>query len=125
MQQVQIYNRTRPLPESLWAGYCQSFWCRLRGLSFRRALPRQQSLLLVQAAESRWDAAIHMFFMSFDLSIIWLDDDKKVVDRRKARRWRAVIVPQAPARYVLEAPTFWYEYFFIGDQLEFEDAFVA
>lgn len=121
MRQVKIYNQTRALPGELQAGYCDRFGCRLRGLSLRRTLPQSQGLLLVQQRANRLDAAIHMFFMNFDLTIVWLDATKQVVDIRLARRWRSVIMPQAAARYVLELPTFWFDYFSVGDQIEFEN----
>lgn len=122
MQQVKIYNQTRALPGELQAGYCDTFGCRLRGLSLRRALPQSQGLLLVQQRATRLDAAVHMFFMNFDLAIAWLDETKKVVDVRLAHRWRSVIMPQTAARYILEIPTFWFDYFSVGDQIEFENA---
>ncbi len=121
MRQIKIVNQTQALPGELWAGYCATFLCRLRGLSFRRSLPNSQGLLLVQSRESRIDAAIHMFFMRFDIAVIWLDETKTVVDVQKAHRWRSIITPRIAARYVLEAPTFWMNYFSIGDHLSFEE----
>jgi uncharacterized membrane protein (UPF0127 family) len=50
------------------------------------------------------DAAIHMFMMWIDLAIVWINSQNKVVDVRPAYRWKSIIVPQAPAKYVLELP---------------------
>ncbi|MGH2582617.1 MAG: DUF192 domain-containing protein, partial [Anaerolineales bacterium] len=80
MRVVNVINQTRPLLSSLVANYCESFFCKLRGLSFRAHLPADKGLVLVDKAESRVNAAIHMLGMSFDLSIVWLDSNLVVVD---------------------------------------------
>jgi len=118
---VQIHNTSRKLPGPLWARFCDSFGCQLRGLTFRRSLAEDEGLLLVQARESRMDAAIHMLFMWLDIAVVWLDASKQVVDVKIARRWRPYYVPQAPAQYVLEIATSWYDCFEVGDQIEFEE----
>lgn len=87
---------------------------------FRPSLSQEEGLLLVQNQESRLDAAIHMFFMGFDIAAIWLDAQKKVVDAKIARRWRPYYMPQAPAQFILEVSTFWIDHFNIGDQVDFE-----
>jgi uncharacterized membrane protein (UPF0127 family) len=121
MQPVEIKNLTRPLFSHLEAVYCASFLCRLKGLTFRSRLPAGEALLLVQAMESRFDSAIHMLFVGMDLSVIWLDRKRVVVERRKARRWRPIYIPSKPARYVLEAAPERLLEFEIGDQLYFHD----
>jgi len=62
-----------------------------------------------------------MLGMAFDLSIIWLDASLKVVDARRARRWRSFLFPRKAARYVLEFHASRIEEFHIGDQLAFEE----
>jgi uncharacterized membrane protein (UPF0127 family) len=104
MQTVTIENHSHPLHRPLQARYCTSFTCQLRGLTFRRSLPPNWGLLLVQHRESKMDAAIHMFMMWIDLAIVWINSQNKVVDVRPAYRWKSIIVPQAPAKYVLELP---------------------
>jgi uncharacterized membrane protein (UPF0127 family) len=121
MSWVKIRNLSRPLPESLWARYCRSFSCRLRGLTFQRALAPDRGLLLVQGRQDRLNAAIHMLFVWVDLAVVWADSEKVVVDTRLARRWRPLYLPGSPARYVLEAAPAWLAAFEIGDQLDFEE----
>ncbi|HLF91318.1 MAG TPA: DUF192 domain-containing protein [Anaerolineales bacterium] len=118
MPTVKIQNLTHPFKIPLQAGYCTSFLCQLRGLTFRRSLPPHWGLLLVQKRESRMDAAIHMFMMWIDLAVIWINAQNKVVDVRPAYRWKSVIVPQAPAKYVLELPLKKLNDFQIGDEIE-------
>ena len=118
---TQISNQTRPLPALLQAHYCESFVCRLRGLTFRHYLENQEGLLLVQARESRADAGIHMWFVFMDLAVIWIDAQGKVVDKKLARAWRSIFIPQKPARYVLEIVPERLDEFQVGDQLQFEN----
>lgn len=85
---------------------------------FRRSLPPQEGLLLVQKLDSRIDAAIHMFLMWMDLTVVWINNAGLVVDVRLARRWRPFYLPVAPARYILEIHPDRIRDFQVGDQVE-------
>ncbi|MBL7164263.1 MAG: DUF192 domain-containing protein [Anaerolineales bacterium] len=121
MHKVIVRNLNQSTFPTLQAQYCDTFLCRLRGLTFRRSLPDDEGLLLVQGRESRLDAAIHMLFMWMDIAVVWLNDQKRVVDICLARRWRPIYVPQAPASYVLELSPAWQGNFAVGDQIDFEE----
>ncbi len=121
MRQVMIRNLSQPLGRPLIARYCVSFLCRLRGLTFRRTLPEDWGLLLVQDKDSRLDAAIHMLGVWMDLAVIWINSTGKVVDVSLARRWRPVYIPKSPARYVLEMTPARLQDFKIGDEIRFEE----
>ncbi len=121
MRKVNIRNLNQAAFPALQVRYCDTFLCRLRGLTFRRSLSADEGLLLVQSRESRLDAAIHMLFMGMDIAVIWLDGQKRVVDIRLARRWRLFYMPQAPASFVLELSPAWLGNFAIGDQIRFEE----
>lgn len=84
-------------------------------------MPADEALLMAEAAESRMNTAIHMLGMAFDLGIVWLDGELRVVDARPAKRWRSFLMPRKPARYVLECRPERLEEFQIGDQLELKD----
>lgn len=120
MSQVRIYNTNHPGMPALQAGYCASFACQLRGLTFRRSLPTGEGLLLAGKRDSRVDSAIHMFFVWFDLAVVWINDSGEVVDVQLARRWRPMYISQKPARYVLEIGAQRLEDFHIGDHVRFE-----
>ncbi len=121
MPSVIIHNLTRSLPSPLRVGYCASFVCRLRGLTFRRQLAPNDGLLLVQKRENRTDAAIHTLFVCIDLAVVWVNADHEIVDVRLARRWRPFYMPQKPAMYVLETSAERLPEFQIGDRLRFEE----
>lgn len=119
METVEIRNLSRPLARPLRVGACASFWCKLRGLTFRRALEEEAGLLMDNQRESRMDSAIHMMGVFFDLGIIWLGKDKKVVDTGLARRWISVLAPRRAARYILEVHPARLEEFEVGDEINY------
>lgn len=121
MRQVAIHNQTRPLKSPLQAGFADGFFDKLRGLAFRRELGAGEGLVLAEPAESRAGASIHMLGMAFDLCVVWLDSQLNVVDVQLARRWRSVLLPRRPARYVIECAPSRYAEFQLGDQIAFED----
>jgi uncharacterized membrane protein (UPF0127 family) len=119
MQHVLIDNLTHPAPPSIQARYCESFFCRLRGLMFKKSLAADEGLLMVQPRADLADAAIHMLFMKFDIAVVWADEQRRVVDVKLARRWRPAYIPAKPAKYVLEIHSSRLADFKIGDQLVF------
>jgi uncharacterized membrane protein (UPF0127 family) len=75
-------------------------------------------LLFVNNRESRMDASIHMLFMNFDLTVLWLNRSFSIVDKVLARKWRPAYVPSVPSQYVLELHPLRYADFKQGDKLE-------
>ncbi|HSL43366.1 MAG TPA: DUF192 domain-containing protein [Anaerolineales bacterium] len=119
---IAIENKNRPIEGALRIKYCDTFFTQLRGLSFRSRLLRDEGLLLVGNRDSRIDSSIHMFFVPFDLSVIWIDSAMQVVDKVIAKAWRPAYFPKLPAKYALEIhPERWRD-FEIGDGVEFKDA---
>lgn len=125
MPLASIRNLTRPLAHEIRVPYADSFITRLRGLMFRRSLARDDGLLLKQARDDRLDAAIHMFFVPFDLAVIWIDSHMRVVDMTRARPWRPFYMPSRAARYVLEIHPDRLADFQVGDQVVIEDVALA
>ena len=117
---VDVRNRTQAR-HVITARWCDSFACRLRGLTFRRSLPPGEGLLLVEATSGRAQTAIHMAMVFMSLGVIWLDEELRVVDLRLARPWR-IYIPTEPAKYVLEGGPGVLECVARGDQLELLDA---
>jgi len=102
--------------------FCDTFLSQLRGLTFRSRLAREEGLLLVGTRDSRLDSSIHMLFVSFNLTIVWINSEMKVVDKILARPWRPAYFSRQPARYVLEVhPERWGD-FEIGDMVQFKNA---
>lgn len=119
---IAIENKNRDIEGVLRIKYCDTFLTQLRGLTFRSQLGRDEGLLLVGRRDSRLDSSIHMLFVPFDLSVIWISSDMQVVDKVLARAWRPAYFSKHPAKYALEIhPDRWGD-FEPGDGVEFKHA---
>lgn len=119
---IFVENNSRRIDGALQIKFCDTFLSQLRGLTFRSHLSPGEGLLLVGKRDSRLDSSIHMFFVSFDLSVIWINSAMQVVDKVLAKSWRPAYFSKQPARYVLEVHPERWEDFEIGDRVEFKDA---
>jgi len=119
---IFVRNLNQPDLSPARVKYCDSFLCLLRGLTFRERLDPDDGLLLVQGQrDSRINSSIHMFFVPFDLNVVWINSDMTVVDKVIAKSWRPAYFSAKPACYILEIhPDRWDDYQ-IGDKVEFQD----
>lgn len=119
---ITIENNARGMEGPLHVKYCDTFLTQLRGFTLRPTLTRDEGLVLVGKRDSRLDSSIHMFFVSFDLAVIWINSKMQIVDKVLARSWRPAYFSKEPAQYVLEVhPDRWDE-FQIGDTVQFKNA---
>jgi hypothetical protein len=119
---VRVNNLNDPAMQPALVRYCDAFGCRLRGLMFRPILAPDDGLLLVEKADSRLSAAIHMWFVRFDLAVFWINADLRVVDKVVARPWHNAYVPKAAARYTLEVHPDRSDDYAVGDRVEITNA---
>jgi uncharacterized membrane protein (UPF0127 family) len=120
MRQVLVRNLSCTEARPVSAVYCASFFCRLRGLTFRKQIDAEAGVLLVQGRDSRVDAAIHMLFVFMDLGVAWINEAGAVVDTCLAKAWRPFYAPRQPARYVLEMNPARLVDYHVGDRVRFE-----
>jgi uncharacterized membrane protein (UPF0127 family) len=119
---ISIKNLNRSIEDGLRVKYCDTFLTQLRGFTFRSDLARDDGLVLVGRRDSRVDSSIHMFFVSFDLAVIWINSDMQVVDKVLAQSWKPAFFSKQPAKYVLEVHPDRWEEFQVGDRVQFKDA---
>ncbi|NJE53622.1 DUF192 domain-containing protein [Thermococcus sp. 21S9] len=96
-----IINETKG---RVWHGRVEladTFFKRFRGLMLVGNV--SYALVFVLPVESRLNASIHMLFMLSDIDVIWLDSTRRVVDFKRAKKWR-VYAPKKPAKYIIEGP---------------------
>jgi uncharacterized membrane protein (UPF0127 family) len=100
---------------------CDTFWKRGRGLMFRsqRAVVDDRVYLFVEGREGVAQTAIHMLFVFFPIAVVWLDRDRRVVDKVLARPFRPYYAPARPAQYYVEGHPGLLDRVNVGDQLEF------
>jgi len=60
-----------------------------------------------------------MIGVPFCLAVIWLDSERRVVDRRIARPWQIALVPKKAAQYIIECHPQRIEEFSEGHAFEF------
>jgi uncharacterized membrane protein (UPF0127 family) len=119
---ITIENKTKKQDGQFRLKYCDTFLTQFRGLMFRSRLLPHEGLVLVGTRNSRLDSSIHMFFVSFDLTVLWLNTDMKVVDKVLAKSWHPMYFSKQPAKYVVELhPERWGD-FDLGDEVQFKDA---
>lgn len=119
MSHIYIRNLTRECPP-IEAEYANTFFSRLRGLMFRHHIDIQQGLLLVEPVEGRWNTAIHMLWMRFEIAVIWINNQHQIVDLCLAHPWVLAYIPAQPARYTLEIHPSRLKDYQKGDRLDFE-----
>lgn len=116
---IRVINKGRNIESPPRVQYCDTFVSQLRGLTFRTHLSREEGLILVGKRDSRLDSSIHMLFVAFDLCILWINAEMKVVDKVLAKSWRPAYISKVPAKFALEVhPDRWND-FEVGDSLEF------
>ena len=119
---ISIENNNRSIGGDLSIRFCDTFFTQLRGLTFRTSLARDEGLILAGKRDSRLDSSIHMLFVSFDLTVVWINSHMKVVDKILAKSWRPAYFSKAPAKYVLEIHPDRWANFEVGDRVQFKDA---
>jgi uncharacterized protein len=121
MYHVELVNKTRPYATPLILQVCNTFFSRFRGYMLKDKIITTEGLLFVESYQSRLNSSIHMFFMRFTLGVIWLDTEKRVVDKKFARTWRPYYAPHSQAIYTIEIHPDRLGDFSIGDQVDFQN----
>ena len=117
---IKVLNITSPNPIHIEARWCDSFFSRLQGFTFRKNILQNEGLVLVEKRDSRLDTAIHMFFVFTDLSVTWVNSEMTVTDSVIAKAWHPFYAASKPAQYVIETSTELHGYFKKGDKVSFE-----
>ncbi len=102
------------------ASVANNFYTKFRGLMFRKEIREDIGLILSERNESVLNTSIHMLFMRFDITAVWMDRNYFIVDKCLAKKWSLAYVSKVPAMHVLELNSSQYENFFVGDKLEIE-----
>ncbi len=81
-----------------------------------------EGLLFINKKESIMESSIHMFFMRFDIAVIWINKENRVVDKAIAKRWHPYYAPKKPSLCLIETHVHRYKDFQIDDLLEIQSA---
>lgn len=83
----------------------ESFYAKFKGLMFESRKRFDYALVFDMLAESKLSCTIHMLFVFFPIDVIFLDEDKRVVDiARNLKPFKLSYTPKKAARYFVELP---------------------
>lgn len=82
-----------------------------------RELKPDQGIIIVEKNESRINTTIHMMFMNYDITVLWLDKEMVVVEKVLAKKWAPYYASKKPAQYVVELHHSRFPDYSIGDKL--------
>jgi len=116
MKTVKIKHSSSP-STIINVKYCDTFFSKLIGLMFSRKLKQDHGIVLVEKNETRINTTIHMMFVNYDITVLWLDKQMVVIDKVLAKKWVPIYIPKKPAQYVLELHHSKFPEYSIGDQL--------
>jgi uncharacterized membrane protein (UPF0127 family) len=85
---------------------------------FRKNVGIHDGIIIAEKKESTALTSIHMMFMNFDITVLWLDNAMVIVDKVLAKKWKLVYVPKKPAQYVVELHSSKFSDYSVGDKLE-------
>lgn len=118
--QILINTNNKIIPVS--AKYCDDFFSRLQGFTFRKNLSTEEGLVLVEKHDSLVNTSIHMLFVWTDLAVFWVDSSFTVVHKTLAKSWRPFYASKKPSRFVIELHPSLLEELQVGDKVEFINA---
>jgi len=97
----RLINQSKPANPEIQIQLCKSFASRLKGYMFHPQIGDYEGILLSYPKASRVDSSIHMLFMNFDLAVIWMDEEYRVVDKILAKKWKPFYASAIAAAHVL------------------------
>lgn len=118
MKRVKIGKSSSP-SIAVTLKYCDTFFSKFLGLMFSRELKPDSGIIIVEKNESRMNTAIHMMFMNYDITVLWLDKEMVIVDKVLAKKWTPFYASKKPAQYVVELHRSRFSDYSLGDKLVF------
>jgi len=88
---------------------------------FSKNLKHDSGVILVEKKESRVNTSIHMMFMNYDITVLWLDKHMVIVDKILAKKWAPIYISKKPAQYIIELHHSKLTEYMIGEKLELID----
>jgi len=83
--------------------FAKTFIKKATGLMFSKEKNFDYCLIFDMGVESKIYSSIHMLFVFYPILLLFLDENKKIVDIRIAKPW-GFYSPKNKARYILELP---------------------
>jgi len=84
--------------------FASTQWERTKGLMFEDEKNFNYALVFEFPNESRVGCSLHMLFVFFPIDVLFLNKEKKVVDKTTLTPFILNYTPKKPAKYVIEMP---------------------
>ncbi|MDD3083422.1 MAG: DUF192 domain-containing protein [Candidatus ainarchaeum sp.] len=97
--------------------FANTSWQRLKGLMFEDTKKFDYALIFDFPKESIIGCSIHMIFVFFPIDVLFLNKEKKVVDKITLLPFTPNYTPKKPAKYVIEMPNEKAKKIKIGDKI--------
>ncbi len=81
-----------------------SFFKKFKGLMFENEKKFDYALIFKFNKIGTTINAIHMLFVFFPIQIIYLNENKKVIEINTIKPWTIYYAPKKPAKYLIELP---------------------
>ncbi len=89
----------------LRAKHAKTFYQRFRGLMWVKPGEFDYALVFHLNNKGKHNASIHMLFMNMPIDVLFLDEDKKIVDLvENLQPWIIHYAPKKEAKYIVEMP---------------------
>ena len=107
--------------QELYVTECVSFLDKFLGLMFRKHLSINEGIVFLYGKESIINATIHMLFMRFPITVLWVNSEYIIVDKTLALPWHLAYAPKKPANIIYELHAEIFEEFKIGDKIKLKN----
>jgi len=84
--------------------HASTTWQRTKGLMFEDKNKFDYALIFDFPRESKIGTSLHMIFVFFPIDVLFLDKNKKVVDKVTLPPFQPNYTPKKAAKYVIEMP---------------------
>ncbi len=112
-----LFNKTKNKEVIAEIRHAKNFSSKLKGLMFKKKF--DYGLVFYLREKSRRRASIHMMFVFTPIDVVYLDENRIVVDKVEwLRPWTINYTPKMPALYFIELPPGKSEQIDLGDQLD-------
>lgn len=99
-----LFNTTKKIKIIDKVKIADSFFGQFKGLMLEKKENFDYALIFPLLYESKLAASVHMLFVFFPIEIVFLDSQKKVVDKALLHPWMLNYTPKNPSSYFIEMP---------------------
>ncbi len=97
-----IFNKTSKKIIAKEHAFCSSFFCQFLGLMFTK---KRKDFALVFVFPKVRKVALHMFFVFYPISVLFLDDQKKVIEIKNNFLPFQICFSKVKSKYIIEIDT--------------------